>query len=51
MGRSAFLMAVAWSCVVLLDEHSWALIGLDEGIAWALLLPSVYLAGLAILRD
>lgn len=51
MGRSLFLIAVAWFGFLLLHQHGWDWFGLDEKFAWALLLPSVYIAGMAILRD
>lgn len=51
MARIVCLFAGLWLGFVLLHEYGWAAFGLDEKLAWALLLPSVYLAGLVILRD
>ena len=51
MARIAVLFAGLWLTFVLLHEYSWAAFGVDEKIAWALLLPGVYLAGMAILRS
>lgn len=51
MGRTVFLIAVAWFGFLLLREYGWDWFGLEEKFAWALLLPGVYLTGLAILRD
>ena len=51
MARTVFLMLTVGLGFVLLREHGWILFDLDEQMAWALLLPGVYLAGLGILRD
>lgn len=51
MARTVFLIVSVWLGFVLLREHGWAWFGLDDAVAWTLLLPGVYLAGLAILRD
>jgi len=51
MARTVFLIAIVWLGFVLLREYGWAWFGLDDMVAWALLLPGVYIAGLAILRD
>lgn len=50
MVRVVVLFAALWLGFVLLHEYGWATFGLDEKVAWALLLPGVYLVGLAILR-
>lgn len=50
MARVVVLFAALWLGFVLLHEYGWATFGLDEKVAWALLLPGVYLVGLAILR-
>ena len=51
MARNVFLLASLWLAFVLLHEYGWAAFGLDEKLAWALLLPGVYLAGFIILRN
>lgn len=51
MARTAFLIATAWLSFALLREYGWDWFGFDDKVAWALLLPSVYVAGLGILRD
>ena len=51
MARIAVLFAGLWLAFVLLHEYSWAAFGVDEKLAWALLLPAIYLAGMAILRN
>lgn len=50
MARVVVLLAALWLGFVLLHEYGWTTFGLDEKVAWALLLPGVYLVGLAILR-
>ncbi len=51
MARTVFLIAIVWLGFVLLREYGWDWLGLDEKLAWALLLPGTYVAGLAILND
>jgi hypothetical protein len=51
MARTVFLIVITWLCFVLLREYGWAWFGFDDKFAWALLLPGVYVAGLAILND
>lgn len=51
MGRAIFLTVIVWLGFVLLREYGWSWLGLEEQIAWALLLPGVYLAGMTALRD
>lgn len=51
MARIAGLFAALWLGFVLLHEYGWSAFGLDEKVAWALLLPGVYLVGLHILRS
>jgi len=51
MARTVFLIAILWLGFVLLREYGWVWFGLDDMVAWALLLPGVYIAGLAILHD
>lgn len=51
MARIGFLFAALWLGFVLLHEYGFTAFGLDEKVAWALLLPGVYLVGLSILRS
>lgn len=51
MARVLVLLAALWLGFVFLHEYGWIAFGLDEKIAWALLLPAVYVVGLVILRS
>ncbi|MGE5509687.1 MAG: hypothetical protein ACM31O_00390 [Bacteroidota bacterium] len=48
MGRIVLLFACFWLGFLILRESGWALFGIEEQVAWALLLPGVYLLGLMI---
>jgi len=51
MARSIVLISLFWLGFALLHAYGWALFGLDEKYAWAMLLPGFYFVGLTILRD
>lgn len=51
MVRSILLLCAVWLGFVFGKEYSWELFGFDDRLAWAFLLPGVYVVGLAILRD
>ncbi len=51
MARVFVLLAALWLGFVLLHEYGWIAFGLDEKVAWALLLPAVYLVGLLTRRE
>lgn len=48
MGRILSIFACFWLAFVILRSSGWALFGIEDQVAWALLLPGIYLIGLLI---
>ena len=51
MARAFVLIGTLLLALALLSEHAWDWFRMDPSIAWALLLPGVYLVGMALLRE